>query len=166
MSAEGERLQSAAAPSPPAPLAPIAPIAPIADYAFSRNCHTDALVAPDSSIRLAVRPGFDGPSIFGSLLDRQAGSFRRGPFGITVPTPGSTSRSNMLASTWTTPSGWALVRDAVTMSPRHSEDVITPHTRPPSDQDADHMLVWTVVCLEGNVEIEMVCEPRVDQQSS
>jgi alpha,alpha-trehalase len=40
--------------------------------------------------------------------------------------------------------------------------VITPHTRPPADDDADHMLVRTVLCLEGRVEIELVCEPVFD----
>ncbi len=151
---EPSSVQSAAAPSP---------FPPIADYAFLSNCHTGALVAPDGSIDWLCVPRFDAPSIFGSLLDRQAGSFRLGPFGITVPTarqyePGT----NMLASTWKTPSGWILVRDALTMGPRRGDDVITPHTRPPSDEDADHALVRTVVCLEGNVEIEMVCEPRFD----
>jgi hypothetical protein len=33
-----------------------------------------------------VRPRFDAPSIFGTLLDRQCGTFRLGPFGINVPT--------------------------------------------------------------------------------
>jgi GH15 family glucan-1,4-alpha-glucosidase len=42
------------------------------------------------------------------------------------------------------------------------EDEITPHTRPPADDDADHMLVRTVECLEGPVEVEIVCEPAFD----
>ena len=61
-----------------------------------------------------------------------------------------------------TPTGWALVRDALTVGPRDHEDEITPHTRPPTDYDADHTLVRTVVCLEGNIEIELVCEPVFD----
>ena len=39
---------------------------------------------------------------------------------------------------------------------------ITPHTRPPADDDGDHMLVRTVECIEGQVEIELVCEPAFD----
>jgi GH15 family glucan-1,4-alpha-glucosidase len=38
----------------------------------------------------------------------------------------------------------------------------TRHTRPPADQDAEHMLVRTVLCLEGKIEIELVCEPVFD----
>jgi alpha,alpha-trehalase len=136
---------------------------PIADYAFLSDCHTGALVAPDGSVDWLCVPRFDSPSIFGSLLDRQAGSFRLAPFGINVPAarvyePGT----NTLLTTWNTPTGWIMVRDALTMGPRRGEDEITPHTRPPADEDADHLLVRTVLCLEGRVEIELVCEPSFD----
>ena len=55
-----------------------------------------------------------------------------------------------------------LVRDALTMGPRHGEDGVTPHTRPPADEDGEHLLVRTVLCLGGEVEIELVCEPAFD----
>jgi GH15 family glucan-1,4-alpha-glucosidase len=139
------------------------PFAPIADYAFLSNCHTGALVAPDGSVDWLCLPAFDSPSVFGNLVDRGAGSFRFGPYGINVPTartyvPGT----NVLSTTWHTPGGWVVVRDALTMGPRHGPDVVTPHTRPPADDDAEHLLVRTVECLEGTVEIEVVCEPAFD----
>jgi GH15 family glucan-1,4-alpha-glucosidase len=65
-------------------------------------------------------------------------------------------------TTWKTPAGWILVRDALTLGPRDHEDDITPHTRPPADDDGDHMLVRTVECIDGSVEIELVCEPVFD----
>ncbi len=146
--------QSAAAPSP---------FPPIADYAFLSDCHTGALVAPDGSIDWLCVPRFDSPSMFGTLLDREAGHFRFGPFGTTVPTarhyePGT----NVLLTSWFTGRGWVVVRDALTMGPTAAEDVITPHTRPPVDDDADHMLVRTIICLDGEVEIELVCSPAFD----
>jgi GH15 family glucan-1,4-alpha-glucosidase len=146
--------QSAAAPSP---------FPPIADYAFLSDCHTGALVAPDGAIDWLCIPCFDAPSVFGSLLDREAGFFRVGPFGISHPTarayqPGT----NVFETTWKSPSGWAIVRDALTIGPRQHDDTVTPHTRPPADDDADHMLVRTVECLHGNIEIELVCEPAFD----
>jgi GH15 family glucan-1,4-alpha-glucosidase len=146
--------QSAAAPSP---------FPPIADYAFLSNCHTGALIAPDGAIDWLCAPRFDSPSVFGSLLDRQAGFFRLGPFGINHPSarayePGT----NVLETTWKTPMGWIVVRDALTMGPRDHEDTITPHTRPPADDDGDHMLVRTVECIDGQVEIELICEPAFD----
>jgi GH15 family glucan-1,4-alpha-glucosidase len=146
--------QSAAAPSP---------FPPIAEYAFLSNCHTSALIAPDGAVDWLCLPSFDAPSVFGSLLDREAGSFRLGPFGITHPTarayePGT----NVLVTTWRTPSGWIVVRDALTMGPTEHEDTVTPHTRPPADDDAEHMLVRTVECVDGRVELELVCEPAFD----
>ena len=146
--------QSAAAPSP---------FPPIADYAFLSNCHTGALVAPDGAVDWLCIPSFDSPSVFGSLLDRGAGAFRLGPFGINHPTaqvyePGT----NVLVTTWKTPTGWIVVRDALTIGPWGREDTVTPHTRPPADDDADHMLVRTVECLDGTVEVELVCEPVFD----
>ena len=48
------------------------------------------------------------------------------------------------------------------MGPHRSDDTVTPHTRPPADDDADHMLVRTVECLEGSAEIELICEPVFD----
>jgi GH15 family glucan-1,4-alpha-glucosidase len=147
-------VQSAAAPSP---------FPPIANYAFLSNCHTGALIAPDGTVDWLCVPRFDAPSVFGALLDRGAGTFRVGPFGINVPTarvyePGT----NTLLTTWNTPTGWIMVRDALTMGPQDGEDEITPHTRPPVDDDGDHMLVRTVLCLDGNVELELVCEPVFD----
>jgi alpha,alpha-trehalase len=139
------------------------PFPPIADYAFLSNCHTGALVAPDGSVDWLCVPAFDSPSAFGNLLDRGAGSFRLGPYGINVPTartyvPGT----HVLTTTWHTPGGWILVHDALTMGPRKGPDRVTPHTRPPADDDAEHLLVRTVECLEGAVEIELVCEPAFD----
>src|SRR3954471_479603 len=139
------------------------PFPPIADYAFLSNCHTGALVAPDGSVDWLCVPAFDSPSAFGNLLDRGAGSFRLGPYGINVPTartyvPGT----HVLTTTWHTPGGWILVHDALTMGPRKGPDTVTPHTRPPADDDAEHLLVRTVECLEGSVEIELVCEPAFD----
>jgi GH15 family glucan-1,4-alpha-glucosidase len=149
-----EMPQSAAAPSP---------FTPIAHYAFLSDCHTGALVAPDGAVDWLCAPRFDSPSVFGSLLDRGAGTFRLGPFGINVPAgriyePGT----NTLLTSWKTPTGWATVREALTMGPRRGEDTITPHTRPPADEDAEHVLVRTVACVEGSVEIELVCEPAFD----
>ena len=150
--AHGE--QSAAMPSP---------FPPIEDYAFLSDCHTGALVAPDGGVAWLCVPRFDSASVFGTLLDREAGYFRLGPFGINVPTtrayePGT----NIVSTTWNTPGGWVIVRDALTMGPRQGEDTVTPHTRPPADDDADHVLVRTATCIDGQVEVELICEPVFD----
>jgi GH15 family glucan-1,4-alpha-glucosidase len=139
------------------------PFPPIADYAFLSDCHTGALVAPDGSDDWLCVPAFDSPSAFGNLLDRGAGSFRLGPYGINVPNARSyVPGTNVMTTTWHTPGGWLLVHDALTMGSRQGPDQVTPHTRPPADDDAEHLLVRTVECLEGSVEIELVCEPAFD----
>jgi GH15 family glucan-1,4-alpha-glucosidase len=152
--AAGVKTQSAAA---------LSPFPPIADYGFLSDCHTGALVAPDGAVGWLCVPCFDASSVFGTLLDREAGYFRLGPFGISFPgsrayEPGT----NVLVTTWQTPTGWAVVRDALTMGPRQGDDEVTSHTRPPADDDADHLLVRTVTCIDGRVEMELVCEPVFD----
>ena len=142
------------------------PFPNIEQYAFLSDCHTGALVAPDGSVDWLCVPSFDSPSIFSSLLDRQAGNFRFGPYGVTAPIgrlyePGT----NTLVTGWHTPGGWLIVREALVMAPRRGDDTVTPHTRPPADDDADHMLVRTVECIDGTVEVEIVCEPAFDYGS-
>ncbi len=153
-------------PIPPhnVPLTGGSPFPAIGSYAFLSDCHTCALVAPDGSIEWMCIPRFDSPSVFGSLLDRRAGGFRVGPYGMVVPesvryVPGTM----ILETTWMTPSGWIVVHDALTIGPWHSEHADeTSHTRPPTDADADHMLIRKVEALQGEVQIEAVCEPMFD----
>jgi alpha,alpha-trehalase len=139
------------------------PFPAIDTYGFLSDCHTGALVAADGSVDWLCVPRFDAPSVFGALLDREAGNFRLAPFGINVPTsrayePGT----NTLVTTWRSPEGWVQVRDALTLGTREGDDIVTPHSRPPVDADADHTLVRTVECLEGHIEIELICEPVFD----
>jgi GH15 family glucan-1,4-alpha-glucosidase len=139
------------------------PFPPIGEYAFLSDCHTGALVAPDGSVEWLCLPRFDGPSVFGALLDRSAGMFRLAPYGVDVPAgrryvPGT----NVLETTWMTPTGWVVVRDALTIGDWHTTLSTGFHTRPPTDHDADHLLVRTVECVQGEVPIELICAPRFD----
>jgi GH15 family glucan-1,4-alpha-glucosidase len=139
------------------------PFPPIAEYAFLSDCHTGALVGADGSVDWLCVPRFDSPSVFGSLLDRGAGYFRFAPYDINAPTarfyePGT----NVMVTTWHTPSGWLEVRDALVLGPSTGPDATTPHTRPPGDDDAEHLLVRTARCIAGSVEVEVVCEPAFD----
>src|SRR5580693_1656728 len=58
---------------------------PIADYAFLSDCEVTALVAPSGAVEWMSLPRMDCPSIFGALLDRDAGWFRFGPEDMSVP---------------------------------------------------------------------------------
>ncbi len=109
-------------------------------------------------------PRPDSPSVFGAILDRGAGHFRLGPYGVSVPAarrylPGSL----ILETTWQTHTGWLIVRDALVMGPWHDiETRSRTHRRTPMDWDAEHILLRTVRCVSGTVELVMNCEPSFD----
>jgi len=143
------------------------PFPPIADYGFLSDCHTGALVASDGAIEWMCLPHFDSPSVFGAMLDRGAGSWRVGPYGIYVPAgrryiPGT----NLIETEWMTPQGWLRVVDALTIGPWHDNKHGSSHTRPPTDYDADHLVVRMIECIQGQVQVEILCEPMLDYGST
>src|SRR5215831_17929503 len=140
------------------------PFPPIADYAFLSDTEVCALVAPSGNIEWMCLPRFDGPSIFGAMLDRDAGGFRVGPADQHVPAgrrylPGT----NVLETTWGTRGGWIVVRDVLLIGPWHHEDERSrSHRRSPTDYDADHVLLRMLRCVNGSVEINVDCNPMFD----
>jgi len=136
----------------------------IADYAFLSDCEAMALVAPSGDVEWMCLPRPDSPSVFGALLDRDAGSFRVGPTDVAVPAgrrylPGTM----VLETTWMTRAGWLIVRDALVVGEWHHErERSHSHRRAPTDHDAHHVLVRTVKCVHGTVELELECEPIFD----
>ncbi|MFL5884369.1 MAG: glycoside hydrolase family 15 protein [Thermoleophilaceae bacterium] len=137
---------------------------PIADYAFLSDCEVTALVAPSGNVEWMCLPRMDSPSVFGAILDRDAGGFRLGPADMTVPAgrrylPGTM----VLETTWMTRMGWLIVRDMLSMGPWHDEEERSgTHRRAPTDWDADHVLVRLVKCVQGTVEVTLDCEPAFD----
>ena len=80
---------------------------PIADYALLSDCENTCLIAPTGAIEWLCLPRPHDPSVFGTILDRSAGSFRFGPIGVGVPSnrryvPGTM----VVATTWQTRTGW------------------------------------------------------------
>ena len=61
------------------------PFPPIAEYAFLSDCEVNCLIAPSGRVEWMCLPHFDSPSIFAAMLDRGAGSWRVGPYGVFVP---------------------------------------------------------------------------------
>src|SRR3984885_5389815 len=140
------------------------PFPPIADYAFSSDCETTCLISPAGAVEWLCVPRPDSPSVFGAILDRSAGHFRLGPYGIAVPAarrylPGSL----ILETTWQTHTGWLIVRDALVMGPWEDFGMRSrTHRRTPMDWEPEHMLLRTVRCVSGTAELVMSSSPAFD----
>jgi GH15 family glucan-1,4-alpha-glucosidase len=106
----------------------------------------------------------DSPSVFAAILDRDAGGFRFGPADVTVPAARRYLPGTMVLETsWGTPTGWIIVRDALLIGPWHHQDERSEtHRRAPTDYDADHILLRTVRCVNGEMQIVLDCEPVFD----
>jgi GH15 family glucan-1,4-alpha-glucosidase len=137
---------------------------PIGDYGFLSDCETTALVAPSGNVEWLCLPRMDSPSVFGSILDRDAGSFRVGPADVTVPAARRYIPGTMVLETsWETRMGWLRVRDALAVGPwHHDSERSHSHRRSPTDHDADHVMVRLIECVQGSAEIKLECEPAFD----
>ena len=140
------------------------PFPPIADYAFLSDRQVQALVAPSGNVEWLCLPRPDSPSVFGTMLDRGAGSFRVGPADVTVPAgrryvPGTL----VLETTWQTRAGWVVVRDALLVGPWYDDTQrAVDYQRPPGDHEAEHILLRTIRCVNGHAELVLNCEPMPD----
>ncbi|HET7026621.1 MAG TPA: glycoside hydrolase family 15 protein [Candidatus Limnocylindrales bacterium] len=137
------------------------PFPPIGEYGFLSDCEVMALVAASGNVEWLCLPRVDSPSVFGAILDRDAGGFRFGPSEVMVPTarrylPGT----NVLETSWGTPTGWIIVRDVLLMGPWTDErGRKSRYQRAPTDYDAEHILLRTVRCVNGSVQLTLDCEP-------
>src|ERR1051326_3007712 len=140
------------------------PFPPIAEYGFLSDCQTCALVAPGGSVEWLCLPRFDSPSVFGGILDRDAGTVRLGPDGVAVPAARRYVPGTMVLETsWDARGGWLVVRDLLVIGPWH-HDTERAHRRrrAPTDYDAEHVLLRLVRCVNGEVQVNLDCEPFFD----
>jgi alpha,alpha-trehalase len=140
---------------------------PIADYAFLSDCENNCLVAPDGSIEWLSLPRPDSPSVFGALLDRNAGSFRLGPFNAVAPdqrryVPGTM----VLETTWHTPTGWLVVNDLFVVRPVSDEGRRAGYDRVPRVGAGVGTILRTATCISGKVDVAAMCLPMFDYGSA
>jgi GH15 family glucan-1,4-alpha-glucosidase len=136
---------------------------PIADYAFLSDCENSLLIAPDGCVEWFCLPRPDSPSLFTALLDRSAGEFRFGPSHALVPDsrryiPGT----NVLETTWHTPTGWITVKDMLVMGPPDISQRRADYKRVPGDAAAQGTLLRIAHCFGGRVEVVVNCMPMFD----
>jgi GH15 family glucan-1,4-alpha-glucosidase len=136
----------------------------IADYGFLSDCEVTALVAPSGAVEWMCLPRLDSPSVFGAMLDRGAGIFRLGPSEVSVPASRRyLSGTMVLETSWNVGEGWVIVRDVLLMGPwRNDDPKQSNYRRAPTDYAAGHVLLRTVRCINGEVQMQLDCEPVFD----
>src|SRR6478735_6021529 len=86
---------------------------PIADYALLSDCRSAALVSRSGSIDWLCFPRFDGPSVFGRLLDESAGHWSIRPVEQAEATRRYVDDTMLLETTFTNESGSVVLVDAL-----------------------------------------------------
>ena len=125
---------------------------PIAAHALLSNCHSAALVTTDGSVDWLCFPRFDSPSIFGRLLDEDAGHWSIRPAGGYAATRRYLDRTLVLATTFRTPAGRMVVTDALATGADNRGHAL--------GKDAPRLLLREITCIEGTVEAEVSYAPR------
>ncbi|HEY7599100.1 MAG TPA: glycoside hydrolase family 15 protein [Candidatus Limnocylindrales bacterium] len=140
------------------------PFPRIADYGFLSDSESTALISSGGNVEWLCLPRMDSPSVFGAILDRDAGGWRFGPADVSVPASRRYVPGTMILETsWGTSTGWCIVRDVMLIGPwRHTEKRSRTHRRAPTDYDAEHILLRMVRCVNGEVQLSMDCEPVFD----
>lgn len=125
---------------------------PIEEYGIIGDSHTAALISSAGSVDWLCLPRFDSPSVFGALLD----DYNGGRFQIRPVAGFSVQRryvgeTNVLETTFTTGEGVVRLTDAMAVT----------------DEDEKRRWLWPgwllirrLECLNGEVDMEVVCEPK------
>ena len=87
----------------------------IGDHALLSNCHSAALLSREGSVEWLCLPRFDSPSVFGRLLDDQAGHWSIRPVDEFQVTRRYLDGTMVLETTFTTATGSVRVVDALAM---------------------------------------------------
>ena len=120
---------------------------PIADHALLSDCHSAALVTRGGSIEWLCFPRFDSPSIFGRLLDEEAGHWSIRPAGQAEVSRRYVDRTMVMETTFRTPTGIAVVTDAMAVGRNERGHEL--------GADAPRTVLRRVTCSEGEVDMEV-----------
>jgi alpha,alpha-trehalase len=125
---------------------------PISAHAFVSDCHSAALITADGSVDWLCFPRFDSPSVFGRLLDDQAGHWSIRPSGAYSATRRYADRTLVLRTTFRTPAGTVTVTDALAMGPDNRGHAL--------GRGVPHLLIRSVTGVTGTTELEIDYRPR------
>jgi GH15 family glucan-1,4-alpha-glucosidase len=124
----------------------------ISDYALLSDCHSAGLVGLNGSVDWLCFPRFDGPSVFGRLLDPAAGHFSIRPARQVVTTRSYVDRTMVIETRFTTESGRATLFDAMAVGENDRGHELGKHS--------PRVLLRRVICEDGEVEIIVDYSPR------
>jgi alpha,alpha-trehalase len=125
---------------------------PISEYALLSDCKSAALVSRNGSIDWLCFPRFDGPSVFGRLLDERAGHWSIQPTGEADVSRRYVDDTLLLETTFYTPTGTVALVDALAVGPNERGHEL--------GAGAPSVLLRKVTGIDGEVEVELTYEPR------
>jgi GH15 family glucan-1,4-alpha-glucosidase len=127
---------------------------PIADYGFLSDCHSAALIDRQGSVDWWCVPRFDSPSVFGRLLDPDAGHWAIRPVEDFDVKRLYADGSLILRSVFETAEGEVMITDLAALqhgARGHDLGLKSPHT-----------LIRRVEGLRGKVAIDLDFAPRME----
>jgi GH15 family glucan-1,4-alpha-glucosidase len=127
---------------------------PIDDYALIGDSRSAGLVSRDGSLDWLCLPRFDSPSIFAAVLDAEnGGRFLVRPIGEFRTERRYLANTNVLETVFHTPTGACALRDLMAVA---SEEDKRAYLTP------EHEVLRQLEGLEGEVEVEILYDPRPD----
>ena len=124
----------------------------IGDHALLSDRHSSALVDRAGSVEWLTCPRFDSPSVFARLLDPEAGHWQIRPIGPWTSQRRYLDRTLVARDDVHHPSGTLVLVDLLAMGPDNDGHRL--------GREVPHLLVRTVFCAAGSVEIDVSYQPR------
>jgi GH15 family glucan-1,4-alpha-glucosidase len=125
---------------------------PIAEYALLSDCKSAALVSRDGSVDWLCFPRFDSPSVFGRLLDEDAGHWSIRPTADAEISRRYLDQTLVLETTLRTSTGTVALVDALAVGRNERGHELG--AKSPSE------LLRRVTGIDGEVELELTYAPR------
>jgi GH15 family glucan-1,4-alpha-glucosidase len=127
---------------------------PIADYGLLADCNTAALVDREGSIDWLCLPRYDSPSVFGRILDPDAGHWSIRPAAAFTTERRYVPGTLVVETTFTTESGVAKLTDALAFAEgQRGHDL---------GYDAPHEILRGVEGVSGEVELVLELAARTE----
>jgi GH15 family glucan-1,4-alpha-glucosidase len=127
---------------------------PIAEYALLSDCRSAALVHRAGSVDWLCFPRYDAPSVFGRLLDEQAGHWSICAADATSVRRRYRDGTLVLETEFETAAGRLTLTDALAVGPNEQGHEL--------GLQSPHALLRRAECTAGTVELEMEYAPRPD----